>query len=43
VIINEEKMMGVVEKCLVEAVVLNVGVVGIVLIAVEIGKYLGGV
>jgi len=35
-------MMGVVEKCLVEAVVLNVGVVGIVLIAVEIGKYLGG-
>jgi len=35
--------MGVVEKCLVEAVVLNVGVVGIVLIAVEIGKYLGGV
>jgi hypothetical protein len=36
-------MMGAVEKCLVEAVVLNVGAVCIALIAVEIGKYLGGV
>jgi hypothetical protein len=43
VIINEEKMMGVVEKCLVEAFVLNAGAVGIVLIVIEIGKLLGGV
>lgn len=34
--------MGVVERCLVEAFVLNVGAVGIALIAVEIGKLLGG-
>jgi len=35
--------MGVVERCLVEAVVLNAGAVGVALIAIEIGKLLGGV